>query len=94
MRAVIQRVTRASVTVDGETVGSVGPGLVVLLGVADGDGPEQANRQRIDRLDEGARREPEVLERTTRGTQAAAAPGTILRAQRHQRPIGALSTSL
>ena len=34
--------------------------------------PEQANRQRIDRLDEGARREPEVLERTTRGTQAAA----------------------
>jgi D-tyrosyl-tRNA(Tyr) deacylase len=44
MRAVIQRVTRAAVTVDGETVGSIGPGLVVLLGVADGDGPEQANR--------------------------------------------------
>ncbi len=44
MRAVIQRVTRASVTVDGETVGSIGHGLVVLLGVADGDGPAQANR--------------------------------------------------
>ena len=44
MRAVIQRVTRASVTVDGETVGSVGPGLVVLLGVAQGDTSEQANR--------------------------------------------------
>lgn len=44
MRAVIQRVTHASVTVDGETVGSIGPGLVVLLGVAGGDGPEQAER--------------------------------------------------
>ncbi len=37
MRAVVQRVTEASVTVEGETVGSVGPGLMVLIGVADGD---------------------------------------------------------
>ena len=44
MRAVIQRVTRASVSVDGETVGSIGAGLLVLLGVADGDGPEEARR--------------------------------------------------
>jgi D-tyrosyl-tRNA(Tyr) deacylase len=34
MRAVVQRVTRAKVTVDGETVGEIGNGLVVLLGVA------------------------------------------------------------
>ncbi len=33
MRAVVARVTRASVTVDGSVVGSVGPGLLVLLGV-------------------------------------------------------------
>ncbi len=37
MRAVLQRVTRARVTVGGETVGEVGPGLVVLLGVARDD---------------------------------------------------------
>ena len=44
MRAVLQRVTRASVTIDGEVAGSIGPGLVVLLGVAQGDGPEEARR--------------------------------------------------
>jgi len=37
MRAVIQRVTRASVQVDGQVVGRIGPGLVLLLGVAKGD---------------------------------------------------------
>ena len=37
MRAVVQRVTEASVRVAGETVGSIGRGLVVLLGVAVGD---------------------------------------------------------
>jgi D-tyrosyl-tRNA(Tyr) deacylase len=42
MRAVVQRVSKASVTVDGEVVGRIGPGLVVLVGVADGDGEEQA----------------------------------------------------
>jgi D-tyrosyl-tRNA(Tyr) deacylase len=38
MKAVIQRVTRASVEVEGQVVGSIGAGLVVLLGVAKGDG--------------------------------------------------------
>ena len=37
MRAVIQRVSRASVTVSGEVVGEIGTGLLVLLGVEEGD---------------------------------------------------------
>ncbi|HNA26057.1 MAG TPA: D-aminoacyl-tRNA deacylase [Nitrospira sp.] len=37
MKAVIQRVTRASVEVDGRIVGRIGAGLLVLLGVAKGD---------------------------------------------------------
>ena len=42
MRAVIQRVTRASVTIDGTVRGQIGQGLVVLLGVGQDDGVEQA----------------------------------------------------
>src|SRR5436190_22138409 len=37
MRAVIQRVSRADVKIEGTPVGEIGPGLVVLLGVAEGD---------------------------------------------------------
>ncbi|HVF86391.1 MAG TPA: D-aminoacyl-tRNA deacylase [Pyrinomonadaceae bacterium] len=37
MRAVLQRVTRASVRVEGETIGEIGTGLVVLLGIARDD---------------------------------------------------------
>ena len=44
MRAVVQRVARASVRVDGATVGEIGEGLLVLLGVARGDGPQEALR--------------------------------------------------
>lgn len=44
MRAVVQRVRSASVTVDGASVGAIGAGLLVLLGVARGDGAEQAAR--------------------------------------------------
>ena len=43
MRAVVQRVTRASVTVDGEIVGEIGNGLVVLLGVARDDAQRDAS---------------------------------------------------
>ena len=44
MRAVIQRVRCASVTVGEERIADIGRGLVVLLGVAAGDGPEDAAR--------------------------------------------------
>jgi D-tyrosyl-tRNA(Tyr) deacylase len=37
MRLLLQRVTRASVTVEGEVVGRIGPGLTVLVGVGHGD---------------------------------------------------------
>ena len=43
MRAVVQRVTSASVRVDDEVVGSIGEGLLVLLGVTHDDGPAQAD---------------------------------------------------
>jgi D-aminoacyl-tRNA deacylase len=44
MRAVCQRVTRASVRVSATTVGEIGPGMCVLLGVARGDAEAQAGR--------------------------------------------------
>jgi len=44
VRALVQRVTSASVRVGGETVAAIGPGLLVLLGVAHGDGEAQADR--------------------------------------------------
>jgi D-aminoacyl-tRNA deacylase len=40
MRLVIQRVSTASVRVDGATVGTIGRGLLVLAGIERGDGPE------------------------------------------------------
>ena len=43
MRAVVQRVSRAKVTVDGEVTGEIGPGLLVLLGVAGSDSETDAN---------------------------------------------------
>jgi D-tyrosyl-tRNA(Tyr) deacylase len=42
MRAVVQRVASASVTIDGATVGAIDRGLLVLLGIATGDTPEDA----------------------------------------------------
>ncbi len=41
MRVVIQRVTSAQVTVEGEIVGRIDRGLLALVGLADGDGEEQ-----------------------------------------------------
>jgi|WetSurMetagenome_2_1015567.scaffolds.fasta_scaffold523898_1 D-aminoacyl-tRNA deacylase len=44
MKAVIQRVSGAAVASDGETVGEIGEGLFVLLGVANGDTPQCAEK--------------------------------------------------
>ncbi len=41
MRTVVQRVSEASVVVEGETVGSIGPGLLALVGIASEDGPAE-----------------------------------------------------
>jgi len=43
VRAVLQRVSQASVTVNGRVVGQIGRGFVVLLGVTHADGPAQAD---------------------------------------------------
>ncbi|MEM6162389.1 D-aminoacyl-tRNA deacylase [Erwinia sp. P6884] len=44
MIALIQRALNASVTVAGETIGEIGPGLVILLGVEKGDDEQKAQR--------------------------------------------------
>jgi len=44
VRALVQRVSQASVTVDGAPVAAIGPGLLVLLGVGRGDGEAEADR--------------------------------------------------
>lgn len=44
MRAIVQRVKQASVTVNGEVVAEIGPGLLVLAGVTHGDGPAQVEK--------------------------------------------------
>ena len=42
MRALLQRVSKASVTVDEQTISVIGNGLLILLGIGHGDGEEQA----------------------------------------------------
>ena len=49
LRAVVQRVTEASGSVEGEVVGSIGHGLVVLLGVSEEDGPDDV-RYMVDKI--------------------------------------------
>jgi D-aminoacyl-tRNA deacylase len=44
MRALVQRVARAAVSVDGEQISAIGPGLLVLLGVAREDDADDADR--------------------------------------------------
>ena len=60
MRGVVQRVARAEVRVDGRTVGSIGSGMLVFVGVGEGDTADQADwlagklsRLRIFEDDEG-----------------------------------------
>lgn len=49
MRMLVQRVTKASVTVDGRVIGSIGEGLLVLLGVCEGDTEAVADKL-VDKL--------------------------------------------
>ena len=49
MKAVIQRVSKASVTIDGETVSSIGKGYLVLLGVA-GDDTEDSMKKLVKKM--------------------------------------------
>ena len=44
MRVVLQRAERAAVRVDGEVVGAIGRGILVFLGVLDGDGADEVDR--------------------------------------------------
>lgn len=44
MRAIVQRVIQASVTVDGEQIGRIGRGFLILLGVAEGDTRQMADK--------------------------------------------------
>jgi D-aminoacyl-tRNA deacylase len=44
MRALVQRVSQAAVDVEGERVAQIGPGMLILLGVGIGDGPEEADK--------------------------------------------------
>ena len=68
MRAVVQRVSEACVTVDGRVVGQIGRGLLVLVGVEDGDGPEDVTwlASKIARMrifpDESGRMNRDVVE--------------------------------
>ena len=55
MRAVVQRVLSASVTVEGEKVSEIGPGFLVLLGVGKGDGDAELERDCNDALDRCSR---------------------------------------
>lgn len=52
MRALIQRVSEAAVSVESRELARIGPGLLVLLGVRSGDGPAEADRLagKIERL--------------------------------------------
>lgn len=65
MRALVQRVTRAAVRVDGEVVSEIGPGLLVLLGVTHSDDETTVDRLagKVQRLrifadDDGRMNEP------------------------------------
>ena len=82
MRAVVQRVSRAEVRVEGATVAECAAGLVVLLGIAAGDEPDTAERlaSKVARLrifpDEDGRFDRSLLD--TGGTAVVVSQFTLL----------------
>ena len=89
MRAVVQRVSRASVRVEGEVHGEIGAGLLVLLGVEAGDGAEAAERLagKLARLrifeNEGGRFDRSLLD--TGGRALVVSQFTLLAESRRQK---------
>jgi D-tyrosyl-tRNA(Tyr) deacylase len=80
MRAVVQRVLEASVTVDGNTVSQIGPGLLVLLGVGKGDTeadvPWMAEKLATLRIFEDAAGKMNLSPPSRRGGGEGGAPGS------------------
>jgi D-tyrosyl-tRNA(Tyr) deacylase len=78
MRALLQRVSEASVAVEGELVGAIGPGLVVLLGIGRSDGPVEARRlaEKVAALrifdGEGGRMDRSLLDERAEGSTGEA----------------------
>jgi D-aminoacyl-tRNA deacylase len=89
MRAVVQRVSRAEVRVEGETVAECAAGLVVLLGIAAGDEPDSAERlaSKVARLrifpDEDGRFDRSLLD--TGGTAVVVSQFTLVADSRRQK---------
>ena len=89
MRVVLQRVSRASVSVQGSLRGEIGPGLLVLLGIAHGDGEEDAARLagKVARLrvfeDDAGRFDRSLLD--TGGAALVVSQFTLLAESRHQK---------
>jgi len=82
MRLVIQRVSRAAVRVDDETVGEIGAGLLVLVGVREGDTAAEAQRLAVKTAelrifrDEEGRFNRSLLETSGPSTSSGGAPST------------------
>ena len=73
MRAVVQRVASASVVVEEKTIGSIGQGYLILLGVGEGDTRETA--QKLWAKIRDLRIMPDDAGKTNRSLAAAGAPG-------------------
>jgi len=71
MRALIQRVKKASVTVDGRHISEIGRGILILLGITHGDGEKDVNYliEKITnlRIFEGENGKPDLSVRDTKG---------------------------